>query len=330
VDLRRIDNRSRTQHGLITRKQALSAGISSATWYRMIEAGLLEQVHPNVARLYGAAPTLHQRALAAVLAAGATTVASHRTAAALWDLPGFDADQAVPPPPDDDPDVDPVVVPPVHVIVTSRTRGLNLAAVAVHRPTDHRDLTAIRRDGVPTTNILRTLCDIGVHEPSCVPGAVGHVLTTRLASPAALHRAVHTHGRRGRPGVPALRDALDEWVIDGKPPDSVLEPAVARLIRTHRLPPAEFHARILGYEVDFLVRDSCVVLECDGWAVHALNRPKWEQDKIRDAELSAAGHVVVRFTYRQVTNAPRKLAERIRAVVARWSPAVLGAAVLSS
>ena len=56
---------------------------------------------------------------------------------------------------------------------------------------------------------------------SAVPVAVGHVVTTgRLASPAALRTAIDRHARRGRPGVPALRDALDDWVLDGKPVDS--------------------------------------------------------------------------------------------------------------
>ena len=87
------------------------------------------------------------------------------------------------------------------------------------------------RTNIRTTNILRTLCDLGALDRAAVPGAVGHVVTTGLASPAALsRRPIDRHARRGRPGVPALRDALDEWVLDGKPVDSVLEPAMRRLL----------------------------------------------------------------------------------------------------
>ena len=109
---------------------------------------------------------------------------------------------------------------------------------------------------------------------------------------------------RGRPGVPALRTALLDWVLDGKPVDSVLEPAMRRLLGRHGLPPAEFHAVIGGYEVDFRIVDSPIVLECDGWSTHGLDREKFERDRTRDAELAAAGYVVLRFTYRAILRRP--------------------------
>ena len=100
--------------------------------------------------------------------------------------------------------------------------------------------------------------------------------------------------------MPAFRDALDDWVLDGKPTDSVLEPAMHRLLVDHGLPPAQFHAVICGYEVDFWIVDSPIVLECDG-----LGRPRSRQvavraDRVRDSVLAAAGYVTVRFTYRQI------------------------------
>jgi very-short-patch-repair endonuclease len=95
------------------------------------------------------------------------------------------------------------------------------------------------------------------------------------------------------------------------------------LARRQRLPALEFHAKIHGYEVDFLVVGTCVVLECDGWGVHALNRANWESDKVRDANLAAGGYLTLRFTYRQITRRPKQLADRIRAVLQRWTPDVL-------
>ncbi len=190
---------------------------------------------------------------------------------------------------------------------------------------DLLDLAPSRRDGIPTTNILRTLCDLGALDAAAVPGAVGHVVTTGLASPAALIKAIKRHGRRGRPGVPALRDALDDWVLDGKPVDSVLEPAMRRLLEAHHLPRAEFHPRIGGYEVDFRVVDSPLVLECDGWATHGREKRQFERDRTRDAELAALGFVVLRFTYRAIVSRPAEEAERIRRNVARWAPHLLAA-----
>ena len=54
--------------------------------------------------------------------------------------------------------------------------------------------------------------------------------------------------------MPALRAALDEWVIDGKPIDSELGAGDGQAASSeHRLPAAQFHERIRGYEVDFRI-----------------------------------------------------------------------------
>ena len=181
------------------------------------------------------------------------------------------------------------------------------------------------RSNIRTSNVLRLLCDLGAVDPGSVPAAVGHVVTTGIASPVALRTAVDVHTRRGRHGVPAFRAALDEWVIDGKPADSVLEPAMRALVAEHRLPPVEFHRIIHGYEVDFWVIESCIVLECDGWDSHGRNKVQFERDRRRDQELTAHGYITVRFTYRQLTRQPAVQADRIRAVVRRWAPHLLGA-----
>ncbi len=84
------------------------------------------------------------------------------------------------------------------------------------------------------------------------------------------------------------------------------------------LPPVAFHKVVEGWEVDFWVIGTPIVLECDGWASHGLERRQFERDRKRDAELTAAGWIVVRFTYRAITRTPAKTAERIRSVLHRW------------
>ena len=275
--------------------------MSRATWYRAADDARLELLHPGVARMPGAVGTREQAICAAVLATSPGSLASHRSAAYLWGIPR----------PDDD---------PVEVVVTRRTRTPDLDAVIVHRPRDLKDLKPVRRQNICTTNVLRLLCDLGAVDPSAVSAAVGHVVTTRLASPAALRAAIDRHSRRGRHGVPAFRAALEEWVIDGKPVDSLLEKTMDRLIREHRLPPAEFHARIAGYEVDFWIIGTPVVLECDGWEFHAKARWQQEQDAARDADLAAHGYITIRFAFRPIMRRPGGLARRIRGVLRQWAP----------
>lgn len=301
VNLDRLDDFARDHHGLVTRSAAGRHGMSSSSWYRAIKHGRLDPLHPNVARLYGAARTKEQAIAAAVLSAGSGALASHRSAAHLWGIPR----------PDDD---------PTEILLVLRVRETTLDGVVVHRPRDRLDLKPVLRAGIPTTNILRTLCDLGAVDAMCVPGAVGHVVTAGLASPIALRRAIERHTRRGRHGVPAFRDALDDWVIDGKPVDSVLEQAMHRLLARYGLPPAEFHARIGGYEVDFWITGTPIVLECDGWEYHGRQRPQFESDRDRDAHLTGLGYITVRFTYRTMTRTPAKVARRILGALQRWAP----------
>jgi very-short-patch-repair endonuclease len=74
--------------------------------------------------------------------------------------------------------------------------------------------------------------------------------------------------------------ALDSWVIDGHVLDSKLEVLMKRLVKRHRLPPMQFHAVILGYEVDFWVIDPPIVLECDSWEFHDKRRDRYERDPL--------------------------------------------------
>jgi very-short-patch-repair endonuclease len=253
-----------------------------------------------VARLPGSPPTPEQRILAAVDAIGPTALASHRSAALLWGIPRPDAD-------------------PVDLIDLRDGSQASLDGVIIHRPSDRKRLTAQRRYGIRCTNVLRTLADLGAVDAAGVVDGVGHAIAVKLAALPALHAAAADHSERGRPGIPALRAAIAAWSIDDKPADSVLESAMARLVRRFGLPPVEFHPVIGGHEVDFRVIDTPVILECDGWAHHGLDRKGFERDRERDAELIAAGWLVVRFTYRAVTTTPAAVARRIRAATDRWA-----------
>jgi very-short-patch-repair endonuclease len=110
--------------------------------------------------------------------------------------------------------------------------------------------------------------------------------------------------------------------MNERPPDSVLEEAMTRLVMRFSLPQLVFHPRLVGYEVDFLVAGSCIVVECDGWATHGLMRSTFESDRVRDNDLAAAGYVV-RFTWRQICRQPASVARRLRAVIARHEPDLL-------
>lgn len=156
---------AREQHGLATRGQLLGAGISASSAKRDVAAGRLERVHARVLRFPGAPRTWEQQLCAAVLAGGAGAVASHRSAARLWSL----LDDA-----------------PTEISVP-RGRLPRPNGVAVHRSGDLAPPWCTTRAGVPVTNPLRTLVDLGaVVPPHVVADALELALVRRLVSIRAL------------------------------------------------------------------------------------------------------------------------------------------------
>ena len=300
-----LDKLARRQHGVVERSQT---GMSSSAWQRATANGQLIALHRCVARLPGTADTPQQQMMAAVLAAGPGAIVSHRSAAFLHGM--------IPQRP---PIVD--LVLPMSRTKRSTQRAASvrgLADVIAHRPSDLDRLAPHRIDGIACTNALRTLLDLGAEAPDLVPGAVGHALTTKLASLDAIATCLLEHGRPGRAGVGALRRALDEWTIDAKPADSVLEPIMHRLVANYGLPPVEFHPIVGGREVDFRVIGTPIVIECDGWSYHGRKREQFERDRDNDAEFAAHGWIVLRFTYRAITTRPGRVAGQIRAAIDRW------------
>ena len=300
VRLERLDSFAQRHHGLVSRTAAAANGVGRSSWYRAIETGHLEQLYPNVARLWGSQATLAQRALAAVWAAGEGAMASHRTSAALWGIPRAD-DEAI------------------DILLPSRRRDSRPAGVIVHRPRDLLDLRPIMRQRVPTTNPMRMLLDLGAVDEASVVAAMNAVLASKVASPAAIRGALARHARKGRNGVTALRAAVGAWLDEELPPDSELEARMAALLGDFGLPPVQFHAVVVGFEVDFLVVGTNIILECDGWGSHGLDRDQFEFDRIRNADLAAAGYVIVHFTWRRLTNEPERVAGDIRRVIERWT-----------
>ena len=298
--LHRLDPFAARHHGLVNLRAAQRLGVSRSAWYRAVASNQLELLYPNVARLWGAPETFPQRALAAVWASGAHAVASHRTSARLWGVerPGND---------------------PLEVLIRTPGRHPRTNGVIVHRPRDLLDLRPIMRFNIPTTNPLRMLLDLGAVDPGAVESAMIDMLSAKVVSPAALRSTLYRHARKGRNGVIAYRQAIESWMADELPPDSLLEAEMNRVIERFRLPPMQFHAMVIGYEVDFLVVGTNVVLECDGWAEHGLNRDQFEFDRLRNGELVAAGYAIVPFTWKMLTSDPTTVADRVRRAVESWS-----------
>src|ERR1700704_5011129 len=75
-----------SQHGVVTRPQLLSAGISAKAIAKRLDKGRLIRVHRGVYRVGHMAPNAHATFIAAVYACGEGAVLSGRAAAYLLGL----------------------------------------------------------------------------------------------------------------------------------------------------------------------------------------------------------------------------------------------------
>jgi very-short-patch-repair endonuclease len=233
-------------------------------------------------------------------------MASHRSAAHLWGVERPETD-------------------PIDVTLPGRSRRARLEGVTIHRPRDLEDLRPVVRHGIPATNPLRVLVDLGAVDAAGVTPALRHLVLAGFVTPLAVSAALDRHARQGRSGVRPLRAALEAWMIDGRPSDSELEQRMAAVAAQFHLPPMRFHPVVEGHEVDFVVAGTCLVVECDGWSTHGAERAQFERDRERDADLTAAGWVVLRVTWRHLFSRPHAAATRIARNVWRWAPDVAAA-----
>jgi hypothetical protein len=271
-----------------------------------LRAVALVTVHRGVYRTPGSAVSPGQRALAACLACGTGSVASHRTAAGLW-----------------------VLTEPVERVVevtVSTRRCPRPDGVVVHRsPLAASERTRV--GVVPLTSVWRTLRDLaGVLSPEQLEAAVDEAFRRKLVTPHRLLDYLRRPEVRRLPGIGGLRDLARDR-CDGVP-ESVLESRALRVIRTFGLPAPvrQFEARVRGRKVrfDFAYPDHHVAVELDGRAPH-WGRDRWQSDHDRQNATELAGWRVLGFTWWDVTERPIYVAVAIAEALglrpARWKPA---------
>ena len=218
-----IDDWARNHHGLITKA---ASGLSDSAW----QAG--DAVRPVDRHPPGSRPTprhrRHRSSSGSPLPCwrrAPRRIASHRSATYLWGDPTA-ADRSR----------------RRHRATTPSAAPL-CAACRYHRPTDHLHLdpaTTSRHPRAPTS------C------ARCATSArsTGHAVSgsRRPRADAQTGDAGRARGvadrpleRRAGPASPPCATAIDDWSIDSRPADSVLEPAMRRLVTRYHLPRVEFH-----------------------------------------------------------------------------------------
>lgn len=275
-----LDSLVRRQYGLVNRAQLVELGITAGRLRKLVESGRLVRVRRGVFRLCGSNPSWRSSALAVVLASGAGTVLSHRSAAVLWGLLDHHDESGR----------------PLEVSGPVRRR---MAGVVAHRHRlDASDATF--RFGIPVTTVPRTLLDVAeTLQPAELGEMVDEALRRRIVTLSALERQMGDRGGSGRRRLSAMQAVLADRDTNYLAGANPWEQKMDRLWDKWNLPPA---ARQFGvtvndhrYVLDRAILDLKIGVEWNGYEYHGL-RSSFDRDSRRRSELAAAGWLILDFT----------------------------------
>jgi hypothetical protein len=279
---------SERQHGVMTRRQLLAAGVSDREIRRRVAIKRIRRVHDGVYEIPRA--TRKQIALftAAVLACGDGAVLSHRSAAAHWGLR-------------------PQSTGPVTVSVPRRARqraGLRIYEARL----DVRDLA--QQGGLPCTTVARTLIDSAAERTAQdLKRMLERAQILRIFDKREFDDALtRANGRRG---VGTLRELLAALTDDVPPTRSELERRFLDLIAAASLPSPIANGTVCGHEVDFHWPHARLVVETDGAETHA-TLTAFHRDRERDLDLQLHGWDVIRITWGQLVDEPERVIALLR------------------
>lgn len=262
------------QHGVVTRRQLLAAGVTADTVDSSMRRHRLRALHVGV---YQAGLVAGPRAREVAAALACNGVVSHRTALAMRQLVA-EAPEA-----------------PVEITI-SRDRRVQRPGIRVYRCTLRAGDVEVF-DRVSVTTLPRTLFDFAAVATSrelerafAVAERGSGTLRKRL------QQLIDQHPNRR--GTRSLRELLrrDAPALTR----SEAEELLLASIRSVGIPEPLMNVMVVGYEVDCYWPAARLVAEVDGYAWHGTQR-SFHRDRQRDSALAAAGIQVLRLSWQQLS-----------------------------
>jgi hypothetical protein len=289
-----------SQHGLISREQALSAGVSPAAWRWLASSDDWQRVYQGVYRRVGAPQTWEQALMAGCLAGDG--IASHRAAAALWRLPEIE--------------------PRLEMIIPQH-RKVILKGFEVHRTCYLQPVDRCHRAGIPVTSLARTVIDVSLQVPDMAPVLVDHVLARRQVPLALLTNRLRALGTTGRKGAGGLFHVLEERQGRSRHVDSDLQRRLETIAldayKAGLLPEPHFEYPVQLSDGRWRYPDTAYPFVSTGFEAHSYKHhstlPEWAADCERNLDLFGEGWLIVPVTEIQVRD-PVRLVGRMARIVA--------------
>jgi very-short-patch-repair endonuclease len=278
------------QRSCVHRTQLQALGISRGSYNRRVAAGSLHRVLPSVLSVVDPLIEPWAAETAALLYAGDNALLSHESAAALWGLTGT----------------------PSFVAITMIGRKVeSQPQLRQHRVAvmDIRD--ARLHKGFPVTSPARTLIDCGAN--ANIDDLLNEARVLKLVKDREIYDAMDRCPRRR--GTKALRALLESEKESGFT-RSRAERILKRLVRDAGLEPPTFNTTVMGVEADAYWPRLKLVVEVDGHLFHGHYRA-FQRDRAKANRLVAAGFVVLRFTWPQLTQRPLRVVAEVARTLGR-------------
>lgn len=294
VSLDHVDGRvgavAARQDAVVTWDQLRYLGLGPGAIEHRVRRGLLHRLHPGVFCWGTLIESPWMRARAALYACGRGSIVAADAACGLIGIRGH---------------------PPGAIEITVIGRRVRRTGIRAHNVARvaRADVREIR--GIPVSSPARALLEIAPRLTAReLADAVEQAQIKRLVTKRDVEQAIERAGPR--PGVVALRALLEEPAFTR----SWAERRVVALMRAARLPRPVFNAEVEGFEVDALWRRERVVLEYDSYAFH-LTKGALERDRRKTAALQRGRYVVLRTTWRELTQESHALVARTAEMLAR-------------
>ncbi|OBI76656.1 type IV toxin-antitoxin system AbiEi family antitoxin domain-containing protein [Mycobacterium sp. E740] len=280
-----LDDLLRDHDGVITLAQAREIGLSEQIVRRRVQCGRWRRCAPGVYFVDDRPFTDAARIRAAVWGYGVRACASGLTAA-WWHGASKYAPEVV------------------EVTVPKSSNGRRRAGTRLRR----RDLDphdVVERNGLRVTALPLTVVEAAVRR-----GGGAKLMDTALQRHVELNQLWRAHLRnKGRHGSPAARRLL-QAARDGA--RSEAERLLVKLLKDAGFTGWKTNHPVGGYRVDVAFIEAKIAIEVDGWAFHH-DPDAFQIDRTRQNTISLLNWKVLRFTWLDLTEHPRRVIAEIAA-----------------
>ncbi|AGB21123.1 hypothetical protein Mycsm_00677 [Mycobacterium sp. JS623] len=282
-----LDDYLRRHDGVITLAQAQRIGLSQKAVQRRVASGHWIRCSRGVYFVDDRPFTDAARIRAAVWGYGERAVGSGLTAAWWHDLTKFA------------PNI-------VEVTVPRNSHGRSREGCRIRRrDLDPSDVVVL--GGLGVTALALTVVEAAVKERGGVK-LMDAALQRRIGLPELWRAHMRNKGRYGSPGARRLLQAASSGAR------SEAERLIVKLLREAGITGWQTNYPIGPYKVDIAFPESRIVIEVDGWAFHN-DREVFQTDRKRQNYLTLMGWLVLRFTWLDLVEYPRRVIAEIRSAI---------------